>query len=157
MIELRERLYPTREHYRTIASSVTDPEWVDQVPRDRPTLVLAEGLTPYLDEASGLALLERLSEWLPSGEMMFDAVRPWIVKISRFSPFLRAAEASFHWGIADPRELERRIPALRLLDEAPLTYPDTRGETTWLDRAWAVAMNRSHTVRTSFRLLRYDF
>ena len=48
VIELRRKLYPSRDRYHLIASSVTEPGWLDQVPRHRPAMVVAEGLTPYL-------------------------------------------------------------------------------------------------------------
>src|SRR5215471_6281514 len=57
---LRAQLYPSCDHYRVIAASVTDPAWLAQIPTDRPTLMLAEGLTMYLTEQDGTALLRRV-------------------------------------------------------------------------------------------------
>lgn len=48
VIEARAKLFPQRAHYQMIASSVTDPEWLQQIPSDRPVLVIAQGLTMYL-------------------------------------------------------------------------------------------------------------
>jgi O-methyltransferase involved in polyketide biosynthesis len=36
--------------YRMIGSSVTDPGWLDQIPTEAPTLVVAEGLLMYLTQ-----------------------------------------------------------------------------------------------------------
>ena len=36
VIALRHKLYPPREHYHLVGSSVTDPDWLAQVPRNRP-------------------------------------------------------------------------------------------------------------------------
>ena len=60
VIELRRKLYPARDGYHLIASSVTEPGWLDQVPRDRPAMVVAEGLTPYLGVEEGPQLFSRL-------------------------------------------------------------------------------------------------
>ena len=49
VIELRRKLYDETDAYRMIGSSVTDPGWLDAIPTDRPTLVVAEGLLMYLD------------------------------------------------------------------------------------------------------------
>jgi O-methyltransferase involved in polyketide biosynthesis len=43
VIEVRRRLYPQRAGYRMIGSSVTDPGFLDGVPRNRPAMIVAEG------------------------------------------------------------------------------------------------------------------
>lgn len=43
VIELRRKLYPSRDHYHLIASSVTEPGWLADVPRNRLAIVVAEG------------------------------------------------------------------------------------------------------------------
>ncbi len=62
VISLRERLYPPREHYHPVAASVTDPAWLVEIPADRPALFIAEGLTYYLTEDDGVALLRRVAQ-----------------------------------------------------------------------------------------------
>ena len=47
VIELRRKLYSDRDGYQMIASSVTDPAWLESIPADRPVLVVAEGLLMY--------------------------------------------------------------------------------------------------------------
>ena len=56
VIELRRRLYSDRDGYQMIASSVTDPAWLECIPAHRP-LVVAEGLLMYLTEAEARQLL----------------------------------------------------------------------------------------------------
>ncbi|MFD2054524.1 class I SAM-dependent methyltransferase [Mesorhizobium calcicola] len=65
VIELRRKLYPSRDHYHLVASSVTQPDWLAEVPRNRPAIVVAEGLTPYLPAHEGHACLRGLSRILP--------------------------------------------------------------------------------------------
>jgi O-methyltransferase involved in polyketide biosynthesis len=55
-IKLLRRLYPERHDYTLVGSSVTDFHWLDEIPADRPVLVVAEGLVQYLSEKEGLAL-----------------------------------------------------------------------------------------------------
>ncbi|MER9626238.1 class I SAM-dependent methyltransferase [Mesorhizobium sp. M0296] len=71
VIDLRRKLYPVRDHYHLIASSVTEPGWLNEVPRDRPAIVVAEGLTPYLGAEEGQQLFSRLVGHLSSGELVF--------------------------------------------------------------------------------------
>jgi O-methyltransferase involved in polyketide biosynthesis len=72
VIALREQFYPPGASYRLMAASVTELDWLSAVPADRPVLVLGEGLTMYLTKECGLALLRRIVERFPSGELQFD-------------------------------------------------------------------------------------
>ncbi|MCI2419404.1 class I SAM-dependent methyltransferase [Saccharopolyspora sp. K220] len=158
VIELRDQLYPdTPENYRTIASSVTEPEWLDEIPTGRPTLVVAEGLTMYLTEADGVALLRRLVERFQVGEMMFDAVLPYTVRLAGYSRFLARTGAEFHWGIGNPHTLELRVPGLRLQREQTLVDRPGLAKMTAGERAAAKIMNSTRSMRNALRLLRYSF
>ncbi|MDA3647407.1 class I SAM-dependent methyltransferase [Saccharopolyspora indica] len=158
VIELRNRLYPeTPANYRTIASSATDPEWLDEIPTGRPTLVIAEGLTMYLTEADGVAMLRRLVERFEAGEMMFDAVLPWTVKASSASRFLQSTGAEFHWAIGDVHALELRVPGLRLRCERPVVGLSDAARMPAAERIIAKAMTAVPSLRDSMRLLRFSF
>lgn len=111
VIGLRRRLYENTERYRMIGSSVTDPEWLDQVPTGRPTLVIAEGLLMYLTEHQVRELLQRLTDRFQSGEMHFDTLSAPAPLLSKL--FTRGI---IKWGIRDARELESWNPRLRLLE-----------------------------------------
>lgn len=158
VIELRNRLYPQAQaNYRTIAASVTDQDWLDEIPTGRPTLVIAEGLTMYLTEADGVDLLRRLVERFGVGEMMFDAVLPWTIRAARYSWFLQRTGAEFHWGIGDPLALEMRVPGFRLRQELPMMDMPGLAKMDATDRAIAKFMNAFPPLRRAMRLLRYSF
>lgn len=76
VIDVRGKLFPERENYRMIGSSVTAPEWLEQVPADLPTLIVAEGLTMYLRPEEGHELFRRLTDRFPRGVIAFD-VHNW--------------------------------------------------------------------------------
>lgn len=106
-----------------IGALVTDPEWVADIPADRPTLVVAEGLTMYLEPEAGRALLRRLAERFPSGEMFFDAYSRFGIRTQKANSVVRRAKATLQWGIED---LER-LPALtRLLVQTVMKVPLVR-------------------------------
>ena len=112
VIRLRQRLFPQRAGLHTIAASVTDPGLLDTIPAAWPVLVVAEGLTPYLHRADGVAMLRRIVEHFPSGEMIIDGYsRAGVWLTQRYAP-VKAAGAQLDWSIGDPRELEKLIPGL---------------------------------------------
>jgi O-methyltransferase involved in polyketide biosynthesis len=95
-----------------IASSVTDTGWLDEVPADRPTLVVAEGLLMYLTESEVRDLLRRLTDRFSSGELLFDtlsAIGPRLSKVF--------TKGIVKWGAGDVRELEQWNPRLRFIEQ----------------------------------------
>ncbi len=157
VIELRRRLYPQREGHHTIASSVTDAHLLDQIPDDKPALIVAEGLTPYLRADDGVAMLRRIVEHFPSGELVFDGysrVGVWLLQ--RYPP-VKASGARVEWSIDDPHELERAVPGLVFDTEWWFSeVPEAQQQYSWLSRQILRAF--FHTpLRRLGRGLRYHF
>jgi O-methyltransferase involved in polyketide biosynthesis len=128
VIELRRRLYPERHDYTLIAASVTDLPWLDQIPAERPVLVVAEGLVEYLPKDGAAALFNRITEQFPSGEIIFDAYSRLTVRMINFAVRVSSIRAPataagtrvvLPWGIDDPHEVEQLAPRLRLVAAVP--------------------------------------
>ncbi|MEB4211492.1 class I SAM-dependent methyltransferase [Mycobacterium sp. 94-17] len=115
VIGLRSRLYEKTEAYRMIGSSVTELQWLDQVPTGRPTLVVAEGLLMYLPEREVRRLLQRLTDRFAGGEMHFDTLSALAPQLSKL--FTRGI---IKWGIRDVRDIANWNPRLRFLEQTPV-------------------------------------
>lgn len=125
IIELRKRLYPERHDYKMIGSSVTDLKWLDEIPADKPVLVVAEGLVMYLPEKDGIALFNKITEKFPGGEFIFDAYSGLMCRLITMSPPAKKAGIKLPWGFSDPRKLEKQVPRLKLIDAIPFfTLPE---------------------------------
>ncbi len=157
VIDLRAQVYPQRANTTMLRASVTDPGWLDQVPADRPTMVVAEGLTMYLDPEGGLELFRRVVEHFPSGEVFIDAYSKLGIRLQKTNSVVRRAKATLRWGI-DPEDLE----------EAGLTLVSARNaegfvpEEDWQylpapRRVLYRAMLRIPVLRDTGRILRYRF
>lgn len=124
VIALRQKLYPARDGYHLIGSSVTEPGWIVGLSRDRPTMIVAEGLLLYLPEEEVPLLLERLVRHCRSGEVVFDAYSPLGLKLIALQPSIKATGAVLRWSLDDPAELERQVPGLELVTELTAYDPD---------------------------------
>ncbi|NUP61025.1 MAG: class I SAM-dependent methyltransferase [Nonomuraea sp.] len=120
VIDLRRRFLPPREHYTLIGSSVTDPAWLEDVPRGRPVLMIAEGLVPYLTEQDLRRLLTGVVDAFPTGQIQFDTVPVWAWRTSKWDPTLRQYGTQFHCGFNTPAALAAWHPRLQYVDEAPM-------------------------------------
>jgi len=118
VIELRKQFFPPAERYHTIASSVTELEWVDGVAvAGRPVLVVAEGLLMYLGEADVRRLLLRLREAFPGCHLVADVFSQMTARAASRHPSLKQTGAIIGWGIDDADEIESWAPGIRLLEE----------------------------------------
>ncbi|MDV3129975.1 class I SAM-dependent methyltransferase [Mycobacterium sp. 21AC1] len=112
VIDLRRKLYDDGAHYRMIGSSVTDAGWLDQIPADRPALIVAEGLLMYLDEPDVRELLQRITDRFGRGEILFDTLSSSAPRLSRMF-----TGGIVKWGTGDAREVERWNPRLRFREQ----------------------------------------
>jgi O-methyltransferase involved in polyketide biosynthesis len=162
VVALRQRLYPRREGYTLLGASVTDPAWSERIPVDRPVLILAEGLLPYLPEDEVPRLLQRLTTHLPGGEIAFDAYSELGLTMLRAVPSIRRTGAVLHWALDDPRELERQVPGLERLRDV-LAYdpdgydPDQIARMSWPARLAILAFALVPPLARMGRLLHYRF
>jgi O-methyltransferase involved in polyketide biosynthesis len=124
VIALRRRLYDERPGYTMIGSSVTDPGWLDQIPADRPALIVAEGLLMYLTEKEIRDLLQRLTDRFDTGELLADLLSPWGPRFSNSPLLAKASTAGItKWGTRDGHELPEWIPRLHLVETSMFLDP----------------------------------
>ena len=155
--DLRRQLFPSRDNYHVIAASVTDPGWLAEVPRDRPLLMVGEGLTMYLTREDGIALLRRVVAHAPSGELQFDAFNRLGIKSQWTNRVVRRSGATLHWGIDGPDEVIKAVPGIRLLDWVSAIDVDGFAEVPWYYRAALWAMKCAPVFRYMAQYHRYAF
>jgi O-methyltransferase involved in polyketide biosynthesis len=161
VIALCERLYPSREHHHLVPASVTDPAWLQAIPPDRPALLLAEGLTMYLTEQDGVAVLERVVEHFCSGELQFDVLNWFGILGQKLNPVVRRSGATMSWAINGPADILRAVPGVRLLAAISAfdaeTFRQMTNQQSAVYRLLARAVALIPTVRATSQYLRFGF
>ncbi|MEB3030797.1 class I SAM-dependent methyltransferase [[Mycobacterium] nativiensis] len=125
VIALREQIYPDRPGYHLVATSATDPSWLDEIPNDRPVLLLAEGISMYLTEADGVALLQSIVEKFPAGELQIDFYNWLGIKTQKTHRLQRQSGATLHWAVNSPADILDKVSGIRLLAAANLFDAET--------------------------------
>lgn len=160
VIRLREALLPQRAgRYRTLPSNVMEPDWIERLDDQRPVLVIAEGLFPYLDEHRARELVRRLIERFPQGgQLLCDLYSPLALRLLRRATMIRATQARIgDWTRAEPRSLEAWHPRLQFVDEPRLSEV---AEVVALPRAqrWLFKLyDRVEWLRNLGRVARFRF
>jgi O-methyltransferase involved in polyketide biosynthesis len=123
VIALREQLYPTRPSYHLVATSATDPSWLDEIPVGGPVLLLAEGISMYLTERAGVALLQHVVDRFGTGELQIDFYNWLVIRSQKTQKLQRQSGSTLHWAVNGPADILGRVSGVRLL--AAETFFDT--------------------------------
>lgn len=157
VIALRARVYPLRDRYTMIPAAVTDPAWLAAIPADRPALVLAEGLTMYLTEQDGLALLARVVDHFDSGELQFDAFSRFGIRFQVVNAVVRRSGSTLHWAIERPDDIVGAVPGVRPLVVESVFEAHGFEELGWSYRVMTRVMSAIPVLRTISTYHRYAF
>lgn len=118
VIELREAFYERSNKYHMIASSATEKDWIQKIPKDYENyLVLAEGLFMYLEENEIKDLLKGIEDHIGSYTLVFDAYSQMTAKHGKNHPSLKKTGATIKWGIDDERALEHWDLGVQFIQE----------------------------------------
>ena len=123
VIQARHELFPTHANYQLIAASVTDPSWLERIPAHLPVLVIAQGLTMYLQPADGHALLRRITDRFTDGALILDTHNGLGIRVVNSMLKRQFGAPLLHWAIDDPRTLEEANPRLRCTDVVSAVSP----------------------------------
>ncbi|KAI1371097.1 putative polyketide synthase protein [Hypoxylon crocopeplum] len=117
VVELRSKLIPCPQgDYKLVAADVTEEAWLEQIPADRPTVVICQGLLMYLEEEQGKQLIQRLVNHFKTGQLIIDCVGTIMLSLQGKLETLQATGSSFKWGVDDPNTLVALHPQLKILD-----------------------------------------
>jgi O-methyltransferase involved in polyketide biosynthesis len=121
VVELRREILPNpKGDYALVGIDLTADAWAEQIPNDRPTVVVFEGLTPYLTETDGKKLFRAIAERFSGGQILFDAFSPVCIRLYTLVWPMRSMSAIWTWGIGDPKSLESVHEKLEMVDATPL-------------------------------------
>jgi O-methyltransferase involved in polyketide biosynthesis len=158
VIALRERFYPKRESYHLVASSATDSSWLEAIPSDRPALLIAEGVSMYLTENDGVALLRRVLERFPSGELQLDFWSRFGSKVMRKNnTVVRWSGSELGWAVDEPDDILTAVPGTRLIRAVSLFEAETVQRLPKGYRRFVKVASRTPVLRKIVQFHRYAF
>ena len=138
-----------------IGAQLDDLHWMDDVPRNRPGLFIAEGVLHYLSETEVKALLNAVVAHFPGGQMIFDICNSFIVKSAGSN--VGGTGATYKWGLDDPQDIKQLEPKLELIKEfRPTELVAFSRFPLWL-RVLFRAMELNSTLRRMERMVVYRY
>lgn len=159
VIALRDQLLPADDHAYSVAASLADDAWTDQIPSERPTMLVADGLLAFLPEPVIINLFRRIPEHFRSGEIAINDYGRvgWLSLMAMKVGFSAVGNQWAYRGFKDARLPETWSPRLTLVEEASLTH----AAEVDLFPAWARVTTRlmgmTRAGARKARILRYRF
>jgi O-methyltransferase involved in polyketide biosynthesis len=157
VIALRENVFPARTRYHLIATSATDPSWLDRIPADRPTLLLAEGVSMYLTERDGVALLQHVVDRFPSGELQIDFYNWLTIRSQKTHKLQRQSGSTLYWGVNSPQDILGRVSGVRMLTAVTFFDATTFSRTSAAFRLAGRLVRAVPPLRKMLQYHRYAF
>ncbi|KAK2006006.1 O-methyltransferase [Colletotrichum eremochloae] len=145
VIKLRRQLVPdpgAEAHgstYELRASSATDAGWYQDIPADRPTILVIEGLSMYLAEEEMRELVCGLVGHFGQGQrqhghLIFDATNSFLITAQGWLKPIVKSGSRFTWSLDNPLSVEAWAKGLTLREELLLTSRPLVKELPWVVR-----------------------
>jgi O-methyltransferase involved in polyketide biosynthesis len=157
VISLREKVFPSRPNYHLVGTPATDPSWLDAIPADRPTLFLAEGISMYLTEDDGVALLQHVIDRFTTGEIDIDYYSRLVVRSQKTHRLQRQSGSTLHWAVNKPSDVLDRLSGARLVDGVTFFDASTFGRASGVFRLMRQLVRPMPPLRRTFQYHRYAY
>lgn len=159
VIALRDRVVPADDHAHSVAASLAGDSWTDQIPPDRPTLLIADGLLAFVPETVIVNLFRHIPEHFRTGEVAindYGRVSPLNVAVMKIA-FSAVGTQWKYRGFNDALVPEGWSPRLRLVEETSLSHVPEIDLYPVAARLSTRLLGKTKSGARTARILRYRF
>ena len=97
-IAVRKKVYSESARQKMIGCSILDDHWSDSIPKEKPVIVVAEGLFMYFSREQVSAILNSLTASFSEGVLLVELMRQKMMK-EDLHDTVKHTNATFGWGI----------------------------------------------------------
>jgi O-methyltransferase involved in polyketide biosynthesis len=159
VIALRDEVLPANDQAHSVAASLADDGWTDQIPSERPTMLVADGLLAFLPESVIINLFRGIPEHFRSGELALNDYGR-VGRLSLLAMKVVFSAVGTQWayrGFKDAHVPETWSPRLTLVEEASLAHAPEIDLYPFGARVSARLMGMTKSGARTARILRYSF
>jgi O-methyltransferase involved in polyketide biosynthesis len=159
VIALRDHLVPDDDRAHSIPASLADNAWTGQIPSDRPTFLIADGLLAFVPESLLINLFRHIPEHFRTGELAInDYGRVSALSIAAMKVAFSAVGTQWIYrGFNDARLPETWSPRLQLVEENSLSHATEVDLYPTAARVSTRLMGMTKSGARTARILRYRF
>lgn len=162
VIALRRQVIPELECSHLIAASLTEPGWLEDVPRGRPAMVVSDGVLGFLTEADNRQILGAITgHFTAGGEVVFNAftrIAAWLMGSMGVLRSVGVPKGYRGYGFDDPHAVEQLNPQLTYVEEQLGAQAPEAAHFAWPTRMIAKLFARWRgQARRGVWIVRYRF
>ena len=116
-IAVRRKVYQDRPRCTMLEGDALDGAWTAQLPKDRPVIVVMEGVLEYFTKDQTATCLRMLCDSFEHGWLVAEMNSMFIVKHSKQHDAIKNTNATFKWGTDSGEEFVELEPRLQLISE----------------------------------------
>ena len=124
---------------------------------ERPVLLLAEGISMYLTEHDGLALLQHVVDRFRCGELQIDFYNWLAIRSQKTHRLQQQSGSTLYWAVNGPKDIVNRVSGLRLLTAATFFDASTFSRVPTGFRRASGLVRAVPPLRRMFQYHRYAF
>lgn len=118
VIAMRKKLLYEGNQVKYIAKSALDISWPGEVAeKNRPVLIILEGILMYFTETEVIQLLAMLKKHFPGCVILAEIMHPFVAARSGYHDTVKKTSAVFQWGVRSGELMERMCDGLRFVKE----------------------------------------
>lgn len=117
VIAIRKQIFTENSRFHFVEKSVLDFSWMDEIPKEKPVFLSAEGLFCYFTEEEVKKVITEVAKAFPKAEFAIEAISPFMVKNYTKHPSLKGYDAPFKWGIKNGKSIDRWNTGFHFIDE----------------------------------------
>lgn len=154
VIELRKKFYQETDRYHLIPSSVMELLWLDRInAKNKPAIILAEGLFMYLKEEEIKSLFKAIQAKISRSTIIFDSYSAITARNIKNHPSIKKTGAVINWGIDNAKDIESWGDKIHLVEEWYFTQSDEISKLDFSYRLLFKIMGLFPIARKAHRIL----
>jgi len=126
VVALREKLIPDTDREITIAKSMFDFTWIDDIAqhtKGKSIMIMAAGVLFYFETSEVKTLFCNLAEKYPSAHVVFDAMSQFAVWASNLTIMRKSgmdSSARLKWHLKKAANLRKWVNTIKVIEEYPI-------------------------------------
>lgn len=101
----RKHFFQETDNYKMITASMFDYFWIDKIPKNKPIILVFEGVSMYFSEDKLKSFFDEILNQFKQVDIVFDVLPKISAKNSNKHPDVKKYNVRFKWGIDSAEEL----------------------------------------------------
>lgn len=153
VIRERKRYYEETEEYHMVASDVRNQDWIQNLSKNIPAIVVMEGVSMYLAQEELERLLAALTSCFSSVYLLMDCYTTFAAKASKYKNPINDVGVTEVYGLDDPRVLEK--VGVKYVKEHDMTPDNLINELRGFEKSIFEKLYAGSVSKKMYRLYEY--